>query len=99
MRGRACAFSAVEETMRARWVVVVVMLLAACGPRAPDWNVKDEDGIAWRLIECRHKADCMHRASSMCRNGYVDKYEGQNARAMMVRCKGGDNATDLRDWQ
>jgi len=69
---------------------VAILAVAACGPAAPDWRVQDENGLAWRLIHCRRKADCMDRASAICPDGYVDRHDLKNSHEMMVRCKGTD---------
>jgi len=75
--------------MAKTFLALLLFVLVACGGSSwQTWNVTDSEGLSWRLIECRHKADCMNHAARICEhNGYIDKYSDQNPRAMMVRCK------------
>jgi hypothetical protein len=78
-------------------VLALAAVLLACGPRAPDWDVYGSDGLQYRLIECRHMADCLARAHSICKErGWIDNYGGRNPRAIMIRCK--NSAADLADY-
>jgi hypothetical protein len=70
-----------------RIILMLALSLTACGPAAPDWNVKDESGLEWRLIQCRHKADCMARANFLCKGPYIDRNGLKNPHEMMVRCR------------
>ncbi len=76
-------------------VVLAILITIGCGPLAPDWIVRGPDGLEYRLIECRHIAHCMERADELCQRGWVDKYEGKNPRAIMIRCKSASHGQRL----
>jgi hypothetical protein len=68
-------------------MILIGAALTACPAPFPSNTVKDGDGQAWRVIECRHKVECLRRAEALCKHGYVDRDNLQNPHEMMIRCK------------